>query len=627
VRECSPQTPIASESRTKIAGEHSPSSVVHAGGPFVQSYKSTGDTEARAFLHCSEYFGQYLYLSGCCTLLDYISSLTSNPHNFLNDPVRTLSYLLVPADPSMGPAINTDHRRKHQYPLSPPSSGSATAQSSPKLTTSAYFHFDESEIVHGLSASPFQGSDSRIVASCNKIDGNTSLSKHNPYNQTSYLEPTQNLTSMYPTRQPLSDQPLPVPKTIRPLSRGSSESSSSSSTPFTRDQISPPPSGRKVADSLQLFKETEDPKPSDVRPDSYKLHRPVSLSKADGVAEAQFEFVKRSEWPDRESAAERRERSTTTLERMWTRDSNGSLNDADIRGGKERKTVRDNVSPQRRRDLLGLQDSRGRRRERVSEEGVFDSLSGPGSPISPRDPHDRALPPSTFGHLRSRVYPPSPSPSRSPKCRVPSLPPLNISKPSTRSPSLPSENPALQDTIAISPTACPLQSLPVRHSSPGPSSSALDSYSPWSTDDESNWESASVATSTSTTSAASDFPLSPPHASTPTPFLHYWGSDRGDGEPVVASNYATMLSEPLDGADEADLLDLDEFPPSSLPPIPLRPFPNQVGGHKAIYKFTKRAVCKVRAFLVIDMISTDTAGLPCSPWCRERTSSTNLWKG
>jgi hypothetical protein len=31
----------------------------------------------------------------------------------------------------------------------------------------------------------------------------------------------------------------------------------------------------------------------------------------------------------------------------------------------------------------------------------------------------------------------------------------------------------------------------------------------------------------------------------------------------------------------------------SLPHIPLRPFRNQVGGHSAIYKFTKRAVCKV----------------------------------
>lgn len=30
-----------------------------------------------------------------------------------------------------------------------------------------------------------------------------------------------------------------------------------------------------------------------------------------------------------------------------------------------------------------------------------------------------------------------------------------------------------------------------------------------------------------------------------------------------------------------------------LPHVPLRPFRNQVGGHSAIYKFTRRAVCKV----------------------------------
>ncbi|KAH8113351.1 SAICAR synthase-like protein [Phellopilus nigrolimitatus] len=41
-------------------------------------------------------------------------------------------------------------------------------------------------------------------------------------------------------------------------------------------------------------------------------------------------------------------------------------------------------------------------------------------------------------------------------------------------------------------------------------------------------------------------------------------------------------------AHDADELDLD----GQLPHIPLRPFRNQVGGHSAIYKFTKRAVCK-----------------------------------
>lgn len=37
-----------------------------------------------------------------------------------------------------------------------------------------------------------------------------------------------------------------------------------------------------------------------------------------------------------------------------------------------------------------------------------------------------------------------------------------------------------------------------------------------------------------------------------------------------------------------------------LPPVPLKPFRNQVGGHSAIYKFTKRAVCKVSFILFCD---------------------------
>lgn len=45
-----------------------------------------------------------------------------------------------------------------------------------------------------------------------------------------------------------------------------------------------------------------------------------------------------------------------------------------------------------------------------------------------------------------------------------------------------------------------------------------------------------------------------------------------------------------DADDEQDLVDLE------LPHVPLKPFRNQVGGHSAIYKFTKRAVCKASNF-------------------------------
>lgn len=56
------------------------------------------------------------------------------------------------------------------------------------------------------------------------------------------------------------------------------------------------------------------------------------------------------------------------------------------------------------------------------------------------------------------------------------------------------------------------------------------------------------------------------------------------------------LNEPdVDALGDTDDQDLDlDMSQGGLPHIPLRPFRNQVGGHSAIYKFTKRAVCKVR---------------------------------
>ena len=58
------------------------------------------------------------------------------------------------------------------------------------------------------------------------------------------------------------------------------------------------------------------------------------------------------------------------------------------------------------------------------------------------------------------------------------------------------------------------------------------------------------------------------------------------------SRFDESDADALDDADDQDLdLDLSQ---GELPHIPLRPFRNQVGGHSAIYKFTKRAVCKVR---------------------------------
>ena len=54
-------------------------------------------------------------------------------------------------------------------------------------------------------------------------------------------------------------------------------------------------------------------------------------------------------------------------------------------------------------------------------------------------------------------------------------------------------------------------------------------------------------------------------------------------------------SESEYGTFDVDDLDFDDC----LPHIPLRPFRNQVGGHSAIYRFTKRAVCKVSIFSIL----------------------------
>lgn len=53
-------------------------------------------------------------------------------------------------------------------------------------------------------------------------------------------------------------------------------------------------------------------------------------------------------------------------------------------------------------------------------------------------------------------------------------------------------------------------------------------------------------------------------------------------------------SDDADGLNSGDEFDFDfDMSQGGLPHIPLRPFRNQVGGHSAIYKFTKQAVCKV----------------------------------
>ena len=156
-----------------------------------------------------------------------------------------------------------------------------------------------------------------------------------------------------------------------------------------------------------------------------------------------------------------------------------------------------------------------------------------------------------------------------------------------------------QPRLPSPPPSSPLPLTAQPHHQPAsliPSPSIL---STWSSDDEddSAWDTASITTTTSTTSASSPFPLSPSRTSpVPQPIVRH-PSDGDDEQPDGPFSRFQDLdmqhtAEPVND----DFFDLDfNFSQESLPHIPLRPFRNQVGGHSAIYKFTKRAVCKVSA--------------------------------
>jgi inositol-hexakisphosphate kinase len=358
--------------------------------------------------------------------------------------------------------------------------------------------------------------------------------------------------------------PLPTvaspSKTLRTRYRRSSSASSSTST---SPENYPPQSsstgrGRKVAATLQLFKESDDSKPGDPsssKPDATSAH----LSPEGDVAEAQFEFVKRSEWPDREAAAVRRERSSTVLEHVRARESTGSARDDNSRVREQRLSGRDSTIhdlAQWRKDAIRQESSRGRRRERAGDDITFEKIVHPEKPASIF--HE---PPSPYVAPRSRAYPPSPSPSRPPTHRVPQ-------PPDQRSPALTQTTP---------------RSITFR-TSPDPAY-----VSPWTTDDESAWETGSAATSTTSTHP---LPLPSSHDSASPSLL---GATDDTDFPLLynpSENGLTNL-----GTLTRNNSDLD------LPHIPLRPFRNQVGGHSAIYKFTKQAVCKVCILFLFSFFS------------------------
>ncbi|KAF8236620.1 SAICAR synthase-like protein [Tricholoma matsutake] len=360
----------------------------------------------------------------------------------------------------------------------------------------------------------------------------------------------------------------PKPSRTRHRRPNSTSSSSSASSPTTRDTNPPQSSrGRKVAASLQLFKETasDDSKPGEPfsKPDPTSPHvRQGSYAPEGDVAEAQFEFVKRSEWPDREAAAVRRKGSSTVLERVKTRESNGGTREEASRVKERKLSARDSgvhELAQWRKDTKGLESGRGRRRERTADDIALDKLQNVHAEIAASIFHE---PPSP----RSRAYPPSPSPSRPPTGRV--------SQPAdTR---LSPEN-LFQKQVhrSLTPSRTRPSVSPGSHLSP-------PSISPWSTDDESAWETGSAATSTTSTHPP---PIPSIRDSDLPPLIN---TSKDADLPLLYTPDNNQINTRLGTLARSDSLDLD----LDLPHIPLRPFRNQVGGHSAIYKFTKQAVCK-----------------------------------
>ncbi|EKM59468.1 uncharacterized protein PHACADRAFT_205682 [Phanerochaete carnosa HHB-10118-sp] len=409
------------------------------------------------------------------------------------------------------------------------------------------------------------------------------------------------------------------PATQRPLSRRSSSASSSSSSSGSPWKPHPPSTssgiGRKVAASLDLFKESvttpslEQPNPfeSGRSVSSTSRHRSGSFQKLNDVGEPQFEFVKRSDWPEREAAAIRREKSTTVLERVKTRESMSSTREEDSRRRKERQaSLRDtalgDLVQWRNTVAANQDDGRGRPRERPlwPEDKVDGILAGPPASESSaslsttyQERNDRTPPSSLYRGQPSRAHCSLPNAEEQLSPLLPSS--LFVSTPEHAVPP-PALVPQGASPQPASGPSSPLSLTPQSRRQPASIVPPPPSLSLWSSDDESEsaWETASVATTTST-STSSPFPLSPSRTSpVPQPIVRH-PSDEDDeqqGGPLTRFHDLDLGQgdEPL----HHDLPDDWTFNLSqeSLPHIPLRPFRNQVGGHTAIYKFTKRAVCK-----------------------------------
>ena len=504
----------------------------------------------------------------------------------------------------------------YRFPLSSSGSGTVTPLSPFRISPTA----DQvPQIVDNLfSVSSFRHSHSLTSVRSGKQRELSDLTDSDGYNTEKYSSRKRPRNIMKKTlSHPPGTEPIlranhgrPSPASSKSLSRASSSTSSissssssylSTSTDGEETAIHYPNAGmgRKVAAKLQLFKETSGPSedPSSGEPSEVTLgnRRVEPFQEVEDVAEA-FEFVKRSEWPARETAATRREKSMTLLERTKTRDS--SINDQ-VELERKRESPPYDVA-QWRRDHPVI--SRGRRRERAFDE-LPDNIDfcpdDSQQTIHPfPNPNESSpvffRPPSRAYHLSSSP-PPSPSKSTAIYHHIPETSPLSSvsAYPVAKRPHLP----PVRTTTHYSRSPTPVRTDHHPNGCVSNPISPLESLSSWS-DDESLWETASTASTVASNTSTYGYSSLTGH-SPPSTLL------RKLPETLQVSDTANQFSH-LDQKNLASFDNIDDETlavninqlEERLPHIPLRPFRNQVGGHSAIYKFTKQAVCKVRQLLL-----------------------------
>ena len=332
--------------------------------------------------------------------------------------------------------ITTVHSPPDSTDISPPPPSSSLPKSlRPGRPLSDFSPFEPLP----LSSTSHKSDVDRTFLDSTSSDANPSTSSSRPRVSPRESTPrSQPIPVIYPTRPGLTFPTSPR-RPSKPLSRRPSTPPS----PLSSPDSSPSPSsrsrtpqnnaagiGRKVADSLQLFKESVSLPATEVinplafsRACSPSRRRINSRSVADDDDDVigHFEFVKRADWPEREAAAFRRERSSLALDRPRTRDSivvttrehNGSESRRKERA--DRLKDRGPVDRTEFKDLAKEKDARGRPRDRqrLEKPSPVPSQATP----TPADPHTRSHRDLCLTPIvTSRPYPSLP---RSPSERVP----------------------------------------------------------------------------------------------------------------------------------------------------------------------------------------------------------------